>query len=192
MPAVRCRRLGRPVSSGMLARPEQQFAGGIADALRGYRRPPAPLPPPWRGWRARYRRPAAPRSAAPRRPFGLHVDVAHPRGGALQRGQGQQPARGTAVDRGIGELRRHHHVAGAADRARQLVVVFLRGGIGEEDVERDHFGCAAASASMVRAITCRDHGKRPKRAMLSSSMATMAISSGTGSGPRARTSQSRV
>ena len=53
-------------------------------------------------------------------------------------------------------------------------------------------GLAAASASMVRAITCRDHGKRPKRAMLGSSMATTAMSSGTGSGPRARTSQSRV
>jgi len=47
-------------------------------------------------------------------------------------------------------------------------------------------------ASMARAASERGQGKRPKRAMLGSSMATMAISSGAGSGPRACISQSRV
>ena len=53
-------------------------------------------------------------------------------------------------------------------------------------------GCAAAIASMARELRERDHGKRPKRAMLGSSMATMAMSAGAGSGPRARISQSRA
>ena len=53
-------------------------------------------------------------------------------------------------------------------------------------------GCAAAIASMARAESARDQGKRPNRSMLGSSMATMAISSGAGSGPRARIIQSRM
>ena len=72
--------------------------------------------------------------------FGLRVDVPHAGGGAFDRGQRVQPARRSAVHRGIGELRRHHDVPGAADGARQVVVVFLRGGVGEEDVQRDDFG----------------------------------------------------
>jgi hypothetical protein len=37
-------------------------------------------------------------------------------------------------------LGRDHHIAGAPDRTGQVVVVFLCGGVGEQDVERDHLG----------------------------------------------------
>ena len=72
--------------------------------------------------------------------FGLRVDVSHGCGGALDGRQRLQPARWATVHRGIGELRCHHDVSGAADGVRQVVVIFLRGGIREEDIERDHFG----------------------------------------------------
>ena len=72
--------------------------------------------------------------------FRLRVDVAHAGGGAFDGRERLEPARRSAVHRGIGELRRHYDVSGAADGAGQGVVVFGRGGVGEEDVEGDHPG----------------------------------------------------
>ena len=64
------------------------------------------------------------------------------------------------MDRRIGELRRHHHVARAADGAGQHVVVLLHGGIGHEDVERDHFRVDRRQ----RVDGARDHLAVPRKA----------------------------
>ena len=72
--------------------------------------------------------------------FGLGVDMSYGGGGAFDRRERLQPARGTAVYRGIGELRGHYNDSGTADGARQVVVVFLCGGVREKNVKRDHLG----------------------------------------------------
>src|ERR1019366_8670389 len=92
--------------------------------------------------------------------FGLRVHVPHTGGGAFDPGQRLQPARRSAVHRGIDELRRHYHVPGTSDGACQGVVVFLRGGVGEEDVQRNDCGLGGGQ----RVDGAGDHLARPREA----------------------------
>ena len=92
--------------------------------------------------------------------FRLRVDVAHAGRGTFDGRQGLQPARRSAVHRGIGELRGHHDVPRTADGARQGVVVFGGSGVGEEDVERDHPGAGGGQ----RVDGAGDDLARPRKA----------------------------